>query len=79
MKQISFTLGDSEFDKFMELLKSFNSAKNIQSKELDESGDLGLTNEHKQIIEQRRINHLTGKSKSFSLEEVKANARKSKA
>ena len=79
MKQISFTLGDSEFDKFMELLKSFNSAKNIQSKELDESGDFGLTTEHKQIIKQRRINHLTGKSRSFSLEEVKANARNSKA
>lgn len=77
MKQVSLTLSDSEFDKFMNLLKSFKSAKNVQAKEVhEENGISGLTDEHQQIVEQRIARHLSGESKSHTWEEVKANARK---
>jgi hypothetical protein len=77
MRQISLTLNENEFDKFMSLLKSFKSAKNIRSKQIDtEDGIFGLTDDHQQIIEQRIANHLSGQSKSYTWEEVKANARK---
>lgn len=79
MKQVSLTLSDSEFDKFMTLLKSFKSAKNVQAKqvEADDNG-FGLTDEHKKILDQRMARHRSGESKSYTWEEVKANARSSK-
>lgn len=79
MKQVSLTLSDSEFDKFMNLLKSFKSAKNVQSKEIEADDTIfGLTDEHKKIVDQRIARHLSGESKSLTWEEVKANARSSK-
>ncbi len=77
MIQISLTLSDNEFDKFMSLLKSFKSAKNVESTKIEEneSGIFGLTDEHKQIIDQRIAKHLSGESKSFTWDEVKENAR----
>ena len=79
MKQVSLTLSDTEFDKFMNLLKSFKSAKNVQAKEINaDDSILGLTDEHKKIIDQRIAKHLSGESKSHTWEEVKENARNSK-
>lgn len=80
MKQISLTLSDNEFDKFMGLLKSFKSAKNIESKQIEEDNEglFGLTDDHKKILDERRVKHLSGESKSYTLEEVKARARASR-
>ena len=80
MKQISLTLSDNEFDKFMGLLKSFKSAKNIESKHIEEDNEglFGLTDDHKKILDERRAKHLSGESKSYTLEEVKARARASR-
>jgi len=79
MKQVSLTLSDSEFDKFMTLLKSFKSAKNVQAKQVEADDTVfGLTDEHKKIIDQRIAKHLSGESKSHTWEEVKAHARSSK-
>ena len=75
MRQISLTLNDNEFDKFMDSLKSFKSANILKSKHVD-SDIFGLTDEHQNIIEERIARHLNGESKSYSWEEVKANARK---
>ena len=78
MRQISLTLSDNEFDRFKSLLKSFKSAKNVESAKIEEneSDTFGLTDEHKQIIDQRIAKHFSGESKSFTWDEVKENARK---
>ena len=80
MKQISLTLSDNEFDKFMGLLKSFKTANNIESKQIDEDnqGLFGLTEDHKRILDERRLKHLNEESQSYTLEEVKARARASR-
>lgn len=77
MRQVSLTISDNEFDKFMSLLKSFKSAKNVESTKVEEdtSAVFGLTDEHKRIVDQRIARHLSGESKSFTWDEVKANAR----
>ena len=49
----------------------------IISSSLSENELYGLTNEHLEIVNQRRKMHLSGESKSFSLEEVMMNARNS--
>ncbi len=48
----------------------------VHEEKIDNAGIFGLTDEHQQIIEQRIANHLSGESKSYTWEEVKANARK---
>ena len=79
MREITFYLEDSEFDKFMNYVKkSLKSVQNLQSKQLELVNNTciyGLTDEHQQIVEQRIARHISGESKSFSWEEVKANAR----
>ena len=78
MRQISLTINDNEFDKFMSVLKSFKSAKNIASAKVEDnvSTIFGLTEEHKKIIDQRITKHFNGESKSSTWDEVKENARK---
>ena len=78
MRQISLTLNDHEFEKFMSVLKSFKSAKNVASTRIEDndSSVFGLTDEHKRIIDQRISRHFNGESKSFTWDEVKENARK---
>lgn len=80
IRQISFDLGESEFNKFMNYVKrSLKSAQNLQSKEIEtDNGIYGLTDEHKKILDERRAQHLSGESKSYTLEEVKAHARASR-
>ena len=50
----------------------------IISCSLSENELYGLTNEHLDIVNQRREMHLTGASKYFSIEEVMMNARNSR-
>ena len=47
----------------------------IISSDLSEKELFGLTDEHLEIVNQRREMHLSGESNSFSLEEVIVNAR----
>ena len=49
----------------------------IISSDLSENELFGLTDEHLEIVNQRREMHLSGESNSFSLEEVMMNARNS--
>ena len=50
----------------------------IISSDLSENELYGLTEEHLEIVNQRREMHLAGESNSFSLEEVIVNARNSR-
>ena len=50
----------------------------IISSSLSENELYGLTNEHLEIVNQRREMHRSGESNSFSLEEVMMNARNSR-
>lgn len=78
MKHISLTLNDNEFDKFIHLLKSLKSVKNFQTQEDDSIVvDSLLIEEHKRIVDERLKDHLNNKSKSYSWEDVKLNARNS--
>jgi hypothetical protein len=51
--------------------------KTLTDKETN-NGIFGLTDEHKKILNERRAQHLSGESKSYTLEEVKAHARASR-
>ena len=75
MRQISLTLNENEFERFMDSLKSFKSAQILKSKQVDSDSDFGLTIEHKEMLDERRRQHLNGESKSFSWDEVRSNAR----
>lgn len=48
----------------------------IISSDLDENNVFGLNEHHLEIVNQRRDLHFTNQSKSFALEEVLSNARK---
>lgn len=50
----------------------------IISSTLSENELYGLTNQHLDIVNQRRDKHFAGESKSYSLDEVMMNARNSK-
>lgn len=45
---------------------------------LEKDNQLTLTEQEYEIIDQRRSNHLSGKSKSYSWEQVKANIKAAK-
>lgn len=45
---------------------------------LEKDNQLTLTEQEYEIIDQRRLNHFSGKSKSYSWEQVKANIKASK-
>lgn len=77
MKQISLSLNENEFDKFMSLLKSFKSVKNIQTSET-EIDNYVLSEEHKAIIENRLDNYSKDESKSQSWDEIKSKLKKLK-
>ena len=76
MRQVSLTLNENEFDKFMSLLKSFKSINILREQKIEDESELfALTDEHKKIIDSRIERHLSGESKSYSWEEVKNRAR----
>lgn len=52
--------------------------KELEAEEIDDTNIFGLTEEHKKILDERRAKHLSGESKSYTLEEVKAHARASR-
>ena len=54
------------------------SEKKILTDTETNNGIYGLTDEHKKILDERRAQHLSGESKSYTLEEVKAHARASR-
>lgn len=63
----------------MHLLKSFKSVENIESKTIEgENIAFGLSDEHKNILDERRAKHLNGESKSYTLKEVITRARSSR-
>jgi len=80
MRQISFTLNENEYeyDSFMNLLKSFKSVKNVQSKQIDEL-EIKLSEAHHKIVDDRILNYESGGTKSFTWNEVRENARKAYA
>lgn len=52
--------------------------KELEDEEEIDSTDLVLTDEHKKILDERRIKFLSGESNTFTFEEVKSRARASK-
>lgn len=57
---------DDSSDKAQALLEFLRTLEFV----VEEENEFALTNEHKAILEERRANHLSGKSKSYTLNEV---------
>ena len=68
MKQISLTLNDNEFQKLMDLLKSFNSVGNLQSQELKSD----LPDFQQRELDQRLKSHAEGTAEYEAWENVKS-------
>lgn len=57
---------DDSSDKAQALLQFLRTLEFVK----EDNGDFVLTDEHLAILEERRANHLSGKSKSYTLDEV---------
>jgi hypothetical protein len=71
-----FRISESSNPKITAFLNYIRTLDFVQEEKIYDTSIYGLTNEHQQIIEQRMAEHLSGESKSYTWEEVKANARK---
>ncbi len=57
---------DDSSDKAQALLQFLRTLEFVK----EDKSDFVLTDEHLAILEERRVNHLSGKSKSYTLDEV---------
>ena len=77
IRQISFDLGENEFEKFMTYFKrSLKSAQNLKLSTIDTNyleDDLGLTEEHQKIISERIDRLENGLSPTHSWSDIKTN------
>ncbi len=75
MTQITLNIEDDKVKVFIDFIKTINY---ISLESISKIPEFTLTEEHLQILNERRAKHRSGESKSHTWEEVKANARKTR-